>query len=122
MSINKRAVKWDLEGKGWLIRKVGAFNIGVLMKMRTELTRASPHFAAHCNYVWHLSFSKSCIQFHDGKLWCSVVKNLSAMQETQVQPLSWEDPLQKGIPCSGWEEHPSIPAWEIPMTEEPEEL
>ena len=27
----------------------------------------------------------------------SVVKNPSAMQETQVQPLDWEDALEKGM-------------------------
>ena len=27
----------------------------------------------------------------------SVVKNLPAIQETQVQSLSWEDPLEKGM-------------------------
>ena len=27
----------------------------------------------------------------------SVVKNLPAMQETQVQSLGWEDPLEKGV-------------------------
>ena len=26
-----------------------------------------------------------------------MVKNLPAMQETQVQPLGWEDPLEKGM-------------------------
>ena len=26
-----------------------------------------------------------------------MVKNLPTMQETQVQSLSWEDPLEKGI-------------------------
>lgn len=56
MSINKRAVKRD--GKGWLIRKVGAFNIGVLMKMRAELTSASPHFAAIVT-TYGTSLSKS---------------------------------------------------------------
>ena len=28
----------------------------------------------------------------------SVVKNLPAMQEMQIQSLGWEDPLEKGIP------------------------
>ena len=42
------------------------------------------------------------------------VKNLPAVQETQVQSLSWEDPLEKGMTtCS------SILAWRIPWTEEP---
>ena len=27
----------------------------------------------------------------------SVVKNLPAMQETQVQSLAWEDPVEEGI-------------------------
>ena len=38
------------------------------------------------------------------------VKNLPAMQETQVPSLSQEDPLEKGMAT-----HPSILAWRIPM-------
>ena len=37
------------------------------------------------------------------------VKNLPAMQETQVQSLGWEDPLEEGM-----ETHSSILAWRIP--------
>ena len=44
----------------------------------------------------------------------SVVKNLPAMQETQVQSLSWEDPLEEEMAA-----HFSILAWRIPWTEEP---
>ena len=36
------------------------------------------------------------------------------MQETQVQSLCWEDPLEKGMAT-----HTSILAWRIPWTEEP---
>ena len=43
-----------------------------------------------------------------------MVKNLPAMQETQVQSLGWEDPLEKGMAT-----HFSILAWKIPWTEEP---
>ena len=43
-----------------------------------------------------------------------VVKNLPAMQETWVQSLGQEDPLEKGMAT-----HSSILAWEIPWTEEP---
>ena len=39
----------------------------------------------------------------------SVVKNLPTMQETQVQSLGWEDPLEKGMAT-----HSSVLAWEIP--------
>ena len=44
----------------------------------------------------------------------SVVKNLPAMQETRVQSLGQEDPLEKEMTI-----HSSILAWEIPWTEEP---
>ena len=43
-----------------------------------------------------------------------IVKNLPAMQETQVQSLGREDPLEKGMAI-----YSSILAWEISWTEEP---
>ena len=43
-----------------------------------------------------------------------VVKNLPAMQETQVQSLGREDPLGKGMAI-----HSSILAWRISWTEDP---
>ena len=43
--------------------------------------------------------------------------NREAMQETQVQSLGWEDPLEKGMAIRF-----SIPAWRIPWTEEPGRL
>ena len=43
-----------------------------------------------------------------------MVMNQPAMQETQVQPLGWEDVLKKGMAT-----HFSILAWRIPRTEEP---
>ena len=42
------------------------------------------------------------------------VKNLSTMQETWVQSLGWEDPLEKAVTT-----HFSILAWEIPWIQEP---
>ena len=42
------------------------------------------------------------------------VKNLLAVQETRVQSLGWEDPLEKEMAT-----HSSILAWKIPWTEEP---
>ena len=41
-------------------------------------------------------------------------KNLPTMQETCVQSLGWEDPLEKGMAT-----HFSILAWRIPWIEEP---
>ena len=43
-----------------------------------------------------------------------MVKNLPAMQETQVQYRGQEDPLEKGMAT-----HSHILAWRIPWTEEP---
>ena len=46
-----------------------------------------------------------------------MVKNLPAMQETQVLSLGGEDPLEKEVAT-----HSSILAWRIPWTEEPGRL
>ena len=43
-----------------------------------------------------------------------MVKNLPAMQETEVHSLGQEDPLEKGMST-----HSSTPAWRISWTEEP---
>ena len=43
-----------------------------------------------------------------------MVKNLPAIQETQVQSLGREDPLEREMAT-----HSSILAWRIPWTEEP---
>ena len=44
-----------------------------------------------------------------------MVKNLPAMQETRVQSLSREDPLEKEMVT-----HSSVLAWRIPWAEEPD--
>ena len=46
-----------------------------------------------------------------------IVKNLSAVWETQVQSLGQVDPLEKGMTT-----HSSIFAWKVPWTEEPGRL
>ena len=46
-----------------------------------------------------------------------MVKNLPAIQETWVQSLGQEDPLEKGMVT-----HSSILAWRIPWIEEPDRL
>ena len=43
-----------------------------------------------------------------------MIKNLPAVEETQVQSVGQEDPLEKGMAT-----HCSIPVWRIPWTEEP---
>ena len=48
------------------------------------------------------------LQYSWASLWAQLVKNLPAMQETWVQSLGWEDPLEKGKAT-----HSSILAWRI---------
>ena len=53
---------------------------------------------------------------HNGSL-LTPVKNLPAMQETWVQSLGQEDPLEKEMAT-----HSSVLAWRIPRSEEPSRL
>ena len=46
-----------------------------------------------------------------------MVKNIPAVQETRVQSLGQENPLEKVLAT-----HSSILAWRIPWTEEPDGL
>ena len=75
------------------------------------------------NLVWELPplssvaplfrLSLCSLDFCRASVMAQVGKNLPAMQETQVQSLSWEDLMEKGMGYS------SILAWGIPWTEEP---
>ena len=51
------------------------------------------------------------LQYSWASLVAQLVKNTPAMQETWVQSLGWEDPLEKGKAT-----HSSILAWRIPRT------
>ena len=50
-------------------------------------------------------------------LMAQMVKNVPAVQKTQVQSLGWEGPLEKGVAT-----HSSVLAWKISWTEEPGRL
>ena len=60
----------------------------------------------------HVNFA-SYFLCHLGNPCGLVVKNLPAMQETQVRSLSREDPLEEEMVT-----HSSVFAWRIPWTEE----
>ena len=63
-------------------------------------------------------FLSSCLtQIKGASLVAQMVKNLCTMQETQVQPLGWEDPLEKEMAT-----HASILSWRTPWTEEPDRV
>ena len=53
----------------------------------------------------------------EASLVVQMLNNLTAMQETQVRSMGWENPLTKGMAI-----HSSILAWRIPGTEEPGRL
>ena len=64
------------------------------------------------NLIWvltHFSFLASLV--------AQMVKRLPAMQETRVQFLGWEDPLEKEMAT-----HSSTLAWKIPWTEKTDRL
>ena len=62
-----------------------------------------------------------CVFHSPGHHWASLVaqmvKNLTAMQESWVWSLGWENPLEEGMAT-----HSSILAWRIPWTEDPGRL
>ena len=68
--------------------------------------------------VTPISSAHTAFYKHRCSLWASLeaqmVKNPPAMQETWVQSLCQEDPLEKGMAT-----HSSILAWRLPWIEEP---
>ena len=59
----------------------------------------------------------SCFASFWASLVVQMVKNLPAMQETQIQSLGWKDALKNGMAT-----HFSILAYTVPWTEEPSKL
>ena len=84
--------------------RVYTFSIchNVLLK-HTLYTHTHTH--THTSYILLLSSTTFVVQ---------MIKRLPAMRETWVQSLGQEDPLEEGQAT-----HSSIPAWKIPLTEEP---
>ena len=74
----------------------------------------------YCCWECRMVLCKTVLQFliplnFEGiSLVAQSVKNLPAMQETQVRSLGQEDPLEKEMAT-----HSSILAWKIPWMEEP---
>ena len=68
-----------------------------------------PEDMIHYSFFPHITFIASLV--------AQMVENLPAVQETWVQSLVWEDPLEEGKATRS-----SILAWRIPWTEEPGRL
>ena len=76
---------------------------------------APPHFSRLDSESQADQTKNLCFQmFPQPSLVAQRVKCLPAMQETRVQSLGWEDPLEKEMAP-----HSSTLAWKIPWTEEP---
>ena len=72
------------------------------------------HEWATTTNIMNISCYSFCSSMLDmGFLVAQMVKNLTAMRETWVRSLGWEDPLKKGTTT-----YSSIRAWRIPWTEE----
>ena len=79
---------------------------------KIESVTVSIFFPSICHEMigcYDLSFLHD--EFLASFLVTQLVKNPSAMQETSVRSLGWEDPLEKGMAT-----HPSILAWRIQRT------
>ena len=74
------------------------------------------HFSSWAAFCFLHFLTPWCIQSWASPV-AQTVKNPAAMQETQVQSLGLEDPLEQGMAT-----HSSILAWGIPWTEEPSRL
>ena len=82
-----------------------------------------------CSTIWCLPVCVDKIPIQSGSYLTSLewsiraslvvqsVKSLSAMQETCIQSLGWEEPLEKEMTI-----HSTILSWRIPWTEEPRGL
>ena len=92
---------------------VGFFDDGY-----SERCKVIPHcsffFFFKFYFIFKLILISISLEIRRASLVAQSVKNLPAVQETQVQSLGWEDPLEKEMAT-----HSSILAWKILWTEEP---
>ena len=80
-----------------------------MILLRDNLSLAFPHLLRSLAFLglWpHFLLVRPATR---ASLIAKSVKNLPAVQETRVQPLGWEDPLEEGVAT-----HSSILAWKIP--------
>ena len=118
--VNSRS--WWRTGRPGMLRFKGSQRVG--HDWATELNWWLNCFAVHLNLTQHckstiyssLKFKKKSPVSMASQV-AQRVKRLLAMQETWVQSLGWEDPLEKEMAP-----HSRILAWRIPWTEQPGRL
>ena len=91
------------EGKGYPLQYSGLEN-----PMDCIVWLSDFHFTSLHSSLPHLPFIWCTVDIIGPSLVAQSVKNLPAMQETRVQSLGWEDPLEKEMAT-----HSSILAWKI---------
>ena len=90
--------------------------LGLGLGFRVTVTAVTTQSLTSYDMVLHrTNLLRLCLRI--SSLVAQMVKNLPAMQESQVRSLDQEDPLRNGMAP-----HSSILAWEIPSTEEPGRL
>ena len=96
---------------------------GIVLKQYTHelmLSSTSPSGGSKIinhNFINEETLIRYFLKVLKTSLVAQTVKRLPITQETQVQPLGWEDPLEKEMTT-----HSSTLAWKMPWTEEPGEL
>ena len=95
---------------------LSAFMFIFLIKQRNICIYIEREEKSQINPMTHVNFA-SYFFCHLGNPCGVVVKNLPAMQETQVRSLSQEDPSEEEMAT-----HSSVFAWRIPWTKEPGEI
>ena len=106
----------DSQVPSWLQHTVAHLDVGQWASI--QFTSASNTFPpVSLNLQGGQALCLELVQKYSCTQWASLVaqtvKNLPATQETRVQSLGWEDPLEKEMAT-----HSSIPAWRILWTEE----
>ena len=86
----------------------------VLKKQPSEICESFINYKALLKCLQKVTRIYAGYQHQQASLVAQLVKNLPAIQETQVRFLDWEDPLQKTVAT-----HSSILAWRSQWTEEP---
>ena len=84
------------------------------LKVNFCLSTKHTHRHRICHILFAPTLNLKFIQCYISPLVAQKVKNLPAMQETQVWSLGWEDPLEEGMAT-----YSSILAWRILWTEGP---
>ena len=102
-------------------QEMATVNIDILRISKLKWTRMG-EFNLDDRYIYYrgqesLRRNGVALIFNRASLVAQLVKNPPAMQETWVQSLGGEDPLEKGMAT-----HSSILAWRIPWTEGPSGL